>query len=190
MVTARAKYDKFLLGPAMLNAATLDYSAATFAELEGLVQGATGVTHANNTDTIFSPLSTTPFYRSVRVSGSTDVNIGWFDLAPYLRSFDIDQSESGVDITSIAHDTKAYLAGIPEWKPTLTLLAGVAIIDELFNASAISFGMLHIERAGSVRKLTAAVQWGGHSLDHEDTGLETVSFPLYNISLDRPQWRT
>ena len=189
MVLASIRYSRFLLGHVANSAGqAVEYNDDVEALLRA-EQGAAGFTNALNTDSvIYTVNASTPFTRNVRVFGSTDVRIRWFDLSASVRSFSIDTADSAVDITPISADGQVQIAGRTNWAATLSTVADDDILENILPGEGLYSGILHIVRS-SGHLLTAAVGFGGMALTHEDTGLETVEISLYNQSIFRPVWR-
>ena len=189
MVLASIRYSRFLLGHVANSAGqAVEYND----DVESLLQaeqGANGFANALNTDAvIYTVNATSPFTRSLRLYGTTNVPIRWFDLSSSVRSFSIDTSDSAVDVTPISADGQVQISGRTNWSATLSTVANDDILENIVPGQGLYSGVLHVVRS-SGHLLTAAVGFGGMALTHEDTGLETVEISLYNQSIFRPVWR-
>ena len=189
MVLASIRYTKFLLGYVANSAGSPVEYNDDVEELIAAEQDINGFASALNTDAvIYTPNTTSPFTRAVTVRSSNTVPIRWFDLSASVRSFSIDTADSAIDITPISSDGQVQISGRINWSCTLSTVINDDILENIVPGQGLYSGVLHVVRS-SGHILTAAVGFGGMSLTHEDTGLETVEISLYNQSIFRPVWR-
>ena len=189
MVLARTKYSKFLLGYAADNSGDpLEFSNSAFANAQAAKQDATGFAKSSNDATIFSVNASSPYTRAVTVAKDKTLNVRWISIADDLTTFELESSESALDITSVLSEVMVKLPGIPQWEATMEMIATDDLLVNVVSHGAQVFGCMYAERS-SGKKLSAAVAWGGAQLTREDSGLDKVSMSIYNIGEDIPVWR-